>query len=135
MRAFRNRDDAHRRLSVFLRLQRLRSTAKTQQRTLLRILLVRYGALPTDPGCAGERGVRPSVLLFLTNSESLIGRIRIGSTTGARLPLMLRHASGYSLANKGKDIRSSLAYLGHASIVHTVKYTEMSPVRFKGFWD
>jgi type 1 fimbriae regulatory protein FimB/type 1 fimbriae regulatory protein FimE len=48
---------------------------------------------------------------------------------------MLRHACGYALANKGKDTRSLQAYLGHASIVHTVKYTAMSPIRFKGFWD
>ena len=49
-------------------------------------------------------------------------------------PHMLRHACGYALANKGMDTRSLQAYLGHASIVHTVRYTEMSPTRFKGLW-
>ena len=30
-------------------------------------------------------------------------------------------------------IRSLQAYLGHASIMHTVRYTEMSPTRFRAF--
>lgn len=50
-------------------------------------------------------------------------------------PHMLRHACGYALANKGMDTRSLQAYLGHASITHTVAYTEMSPKRFDGIWD
>ena len=49
-------------------------------------------------------------------------------------PHMLRHACGYVLANRGMDTRSLQAYLGHASISHTVRYTEMSPSRFKGIW-
>lgn len=49
-------------------------------------------------------------------------------------PHMLRHACGYALANRGMDTRSLQAYLGHASISHTVRYTEMSPTRFKGIW-
>jgi site-specific recombinase XerD len=47
---------------------------------------------------------------------------------------MLRHACGYALANRGMDTRSLQAYLGHASITHTVRYTEVSPTRFKGIW-
>jgi site-specific recombinase XerD len=49
-------------------------------------------------------------------------------------PHMLRHACGYALVNRGMDARSLQAYLGHASIVHTVRYTEMSPARFRGLW-
>ena len=49
-------------------------------------------------------------------------------------PHMLRHACGYALANRGMDTRSLQAYLGHASITHTVRYTEISPARFKGIW-
>jgi site-specific recombinase XerD len=47
---------------------------------------------------------------------------------------MLRHACGYKLANDGHDTRSIPAWLGHANINHTVRYTEMSATRFKGFW-
>jgi integrase len=49
-------------------------------------------------------------------------------------PHMFRHACGYALANKGHDTRALQAYLGHRNIQHTVKYTELSPDRFKDFW-
>jgi type 1 fimbriae regulatory protein FimB/type 1 fimbriae regulatory protein FimE len=49
-------------------------------------------------------------------------------------PHMLRHASGFALANKGHDTRSLQAYLGHKNIQHTVRYTELAPTRFKDFW-
>ena len=49
-------------------------------------------------------------------------------------PHMLRHACGYALANKGHDTRALQAYLGHRNIQHTLKYTELSPTRFKDFW-
>jgi integrase len=48
---------------------------------------------------------------------------------------MLRHACGYALAAKGVDTRTIQGYLGHNNIQHTVRYTELSPVRFKGLWD
>ena len=47
---------------------------------------------------------------------------------------MLRHACGYALANRGHDTRALQAYLGHKNIQHTVRYTELSPTRFKDFW-
>ena len=49
-------------------------------------------------------------------------------------PHMLRHATGYALASKGHDTRALQAYLGHKNIQHTVRYTELSPTRFKNFW-
>jgi integrase len=49
-------------------------------------------------------------------------------------PHMLRHACGYKLANDGHDTRALQHYLGHKNIQHTVRYTEMSADRFKGFW-
>ncbi|WP_354130213.1 MULTISPECIES: tyrosine-type recombinase/integrase [unclassified Bradyrhizobium] len=49
-------------------------------------------------------------------------------------PYMLRHACGFALTNKGHDTRALLAYLGHRNIQHTVRYTELSPTRFKVFW-
>ena len=49
-------------------------------------------------------------------------------------PHMLRHACGFTLANKGHDTRALQAYLGHRNIQHTVRYTELSPQRFKDFW-
>jgi type 1 fimbriae regulatory protein FimB/type 1 fimbriae regulatory protein FimE len=49
-------------------------------------------------------------------------------------PHMLRHACGFKLANQGVDTRSLQHYLGHKQIQHTVRYTELSPDRFKDFW-
>ena len=49
-------------------------------------------------------------------------------------PHMLRHSAGYKLANDGHDTRAIQQYLGHRNITHTVRYTELSPERFKNFW-
>jgi len=49
-------------------------------------------------------------------------------------PHMLRHATGYKLANDGHDTRAIQHYLGHKNIQHTVRYTELAANRFKDFW-
>jgi integrase len=62
---------------------------------------------------------------------------RTGEAAGLGIkvhPHMLRHACGFALANKGHDTRALQAYLGHKNIQHTVRYTELSPDRFKDFW-
>jgi integrase len=62
---------------------------------------------------------------------------RAGEAAGFKFkahPHMLRHGCGYALANAGHDTRSLQAYLGHRNIQHTVRYTELSPARFKDFW-
>jgi type 1 fimbriae regulatory protein FimB/type 1 fimbriae regulatory protein FimE len=41
---------------------------------------------------------------------------------------------GYKLAGDGHDTRSIQDYLRHKNIQHTVRYTELSPTRFKDFW-
>jgi site-specific recombinase XerD len=48
---------------------------------------------------------------------------------------MLRHACGFKLAHDGQDTRALQHYLGHKNIQHTVRYTELSPARFKSFWN
>jgi site-specific recombinase XerD len=57
----------------------------------------------------------------------------------AKLPFpvhvhMLRHSTGYALANRGMDTRRLQHFLGHASITNTVRYTAMSPEPFKDIW-
>lgn len=62
---------------------------------------------------------------------------RAGTLAKLGLPIhphMLRHACGYKLANEGHDTRSLQHYLGHRNINHTVRYAELAPDRFKGFW-
>ena len=65
----------------------------------------------------------------------MIGRAGSAAALGLKVhPHMLRHACGFKLANDGHDTRSLQAYLGHKNIQHTVRYTELSPIRFKNFW-
>lgn len=49
-------------------------------------------------------------------------------------PHMLRHSTGFYLANEGHDTRAIQAYLGHANIKNTVIYTNLSSQRFNMFW-
>jgi integrase len=61
----------------------------------------------------------------------------IGKRAKLALPIhfhMLRHSCGFKLANDGADTRAIQDWLGHASIQHTVIYTQLSPKRFKDFW-
>ena len=62
---------------------------------------------------------------------------RSGKATGFDMkihPHMLRHACGYKLANDGVDTRTIQGYLGHISIQHTVRYTELAPTRFRSLF-
>ena len=62
---------------------------------------------------------------------------RIGERAGFDFMVhahMLRHGCGYALANAGHDTRAIQDWLGHRSIQHTVRYTELAPDRFKNFW-
>jgi integrase len=49
-------------------------------------------------------------------------------------PHMLRHSTGFKLANDGQDTRAIQHYLGHKNIQHTVPYTRLAADRFNGFW-
>lgn len=50
-------------------------------------------------------------------------------------PHMLRHSTGYYLANRGIDTRAIQCYLGHANINNTCHYTALAPNRFNKFWN
>jgi len=47
---------------------------------------------------------------------------------------MLRHSTGYYLANKGMDLRTMQDYLGHRDPKHPVNYTRVAGSRFEGLW-
>jgi integrase len=62
---------------------------------------------------------------------------RLGERAGFQFPVhvhMLRHGCGYALANAGHDTRRIQDWLGHRSIQHTVRYTELTTAGFKDFW-
>ncbi|MGB7887941.1 MAG: tyrosine-type recombinase/integrase [Xanthobacteraceae bacterium] len=81
----------------------------------------------SPPNAAARFRQTPSIGL-----SSALVRVR-----GCRSPVhvhMLRHACGYKLANDGHDTRAIQDWLGHRSIQHTARYTELSQQRFKDFW-
>jgi integrase len=94
--------------------------------------------------CCGSSSVRKSRSRFVFMTEraapiSTAGYRKMIARTGESAefpfpvhPHMLRHACGYKLANDGQDTRAVQHYLGHRNIQHTVRYTELSPERFKG---
>jgi type 1 fimbriae regulatory protein FimB/type 1 fimbriae regulatory protein FimE len=73
---------------------------------------------------------------FTTDAINRLVKI-IGQRAGLPLPVhfhMLRHSCGYKLANDGIDTRAIQDWLGHVSIQHTTRYTQLSQTRFKDFW-
>jgi type 1 fimbriae regulatory protein FimB/type 1 fimbriae regulatory protein FimE len=78
-----------------------------------------------------ERGAPMSAAGFRRMTERLGKAAKIPFKVH---PHMLRHATGFKLANQGVDTRSLQQYLGHKNIQHTVRYTELSPERFRDFW-
>jgi site-specific recombinase XerD len=91
-----------------------------------------------------QRDGAKSAYIFVNERGQPFGRMGIGrmierAGEAAKLPFpvhvhMLRHSTGYALANKGMDTRRLQHFLGHASITNTVKYTAMSPEPFKDVW-
>ncbi len=77
-----------------------------------------------------ERGpLTRQAVSYLT--EEIGKRAKLGFKVN---PHMLRHSTGYYLANKGCDTRLIQDYLGHRNITHTVRYTRTSAHRFEGLW-
>jgi len=90
-----------------------------------------------------KQGIK-SAYVFMNQRGQPFGRMGIGrmierAGEAAKLPFpihvhMLRHSTGYALANRGMDTRRLQHFLGHASITNTVRYTAMSPEPFKDVW-
>ncbi len=122
-------------------------------RAILHVRRVKQGTPSTHPLTGRElRALRrlrreagsPSPFVFLSErgapfaADGFAKMVqRAGVAAGLELkvhPHMLRHSCGYKLANDGVDTRAIQGYLGHRSITHTTRYTELSPTRFNGFW-
>ena len=117
----------------------------------LHVRRVKQGTPATHPLTGGElRALRTlkrtaeSPFLFVSERgapfstrgfQAMVERAAQAADLGIKAhPHMLRHACGYKLANDGVDTRTIQAYLGHKSIQHTVRYTELAPTRFKSLF-
>ena len=78
-----------------------------------------------------ERGAPLTAPGFSRMVERAASKAELGIKAHAH---MLRHGCGYALASAGHDTRALQAYLGHANIQNTTKYTALAPDRFKNFW-
>jgi type 1 fimbriae regulatory protein FimB/type 1 fimbriae regulatory protein FimE len=68
--------------------------------------------------------------------RKLLSRLAQAASLGSLKvhPHMLRHATGYALANKGMDTRALQDYMGHVNIQNTAGYTQLNANRFRGIW-
>lgn len=90
-----------------------------------------------------ERSDAHSQYLFLSERGPFVRQAinylveKIGERAGLPFsvnPHMLRHSTGFYLANKDYDTRLIQDYLGHKNIAHTVRYTRTAAGRFEGLW-
>jgi type 1 fimbriae regulatory protein FimE len=91
-----------------------------------------------------QREQRPGRYVFMSERGAPMSAVafrrmvtRLGPAAKMSFPIhphMLRHSTGFKLANQGVDTRSLQYYLGHKNIQHTVRYSELSPERFRDFW-
>jgi type 1 fimbriae regulatory protein FimB/type 1 fimbriae regulatory protein FimE len=120
---------------------------------------LRHGRLHVNRAKGGQESVHPlhspelralrplqgsSPYVFTTEAGTPVTTawfLRMVQRTGvaARMPFaihphMLRHSTGYKLANDGHDTRSLAHYLGHRNLQSTARYTALAPDRFAGFW-
>lgn len=102
--------------------------AKTALKTASSAIVKRTVVMPVRPKNADLRTRE-----YLTDDEvQRLAEAAKANRYGQRDATMILIA--YALANKGHDTRALQAYLGHKNIQHTVRYTELSPARFKDFW-
>jgi len=114
----------------------------------------RKGSLSTSQPIEGDeirsirtwlrvRGETTSPYLFIGERGPLTRQAvnylfkEIGKRAGLEIdvsPHMLRHSTGFYLANKGYDSRLIQDYLGHRDIRHTEIYTRTAAARFQGLW-
>src|SRR6516165_5214373 len=120
---------------------------------------LRHGRLHVNRAKGGQESVHPlhgpelralrplqgsSPYVFVTEAGTPVTTawfLRMVQRTGvaAKLPFalhphMLRHSTGYKLANDGHDTRSLAHYLGHRNLQSTARYTALAPDRFRDFW-
>jgi site-specific recombinase XerD len=87
---------------------------------------------PTSPFLfVSERGAPFTAQGF----SRMVERAGVAAKLGLKVHAhMLRHSTGFKLANEGHDTRSIQVYMGHRNIQNTARYTALAPGRFRDFW-
>jgi type 1 fimbriae regulatory protein FimB/type 1 fimbriae regulatory protein FimE len=81
----------------------------------------------------GRNRLRDATLILVSYRHGL----RVSEATDLRWEQVdFRHEVLHvrRIKNGTASTRAIQAYLGHRNINHTVRYTELSPERFRGFW-
>jgi site-specific recombinase XerD len=89
--------------------------------------------IPENGPVATRLGDPQRTLTLSADAQAVVERAAAGFDMKIH-PHMLRHSCGFKLANDGVDTRTIQSYLGHKSIQHTVRYTELAPTRFKSLF-
>jgi integrase len=98
----------------------------------MRELLRHQRESPTSPFMfVSERGAPLSPPGFAKMVKRAGEAADLGIKTHAH---MLRHSTGFKLANDARDTRSIQSYMGHKNIQNTTRYTALAPNRFRDFW-
>jgi site-specific recombinase XerD len=101
---------------------------------------VRYAAsdsaLAAALRCSSVCGVAP---IGLSRTQPQVWSNELSPCEAADLGIkthahMLRHSTGFKLANDARDTRSIQSYMGHKNIQNTTRYTALAPNRFRDFW-
>src|SRR6516225_3238061 len=83
--------------------------------------------LPRNP----MRRALCAVLFILVGFNHPLAEVRIEASPGGVVGNYLELFAVLKQSGRGHDMRALQAYLGHRNIQHTVRYTELSPTRFK----
>lgn len=90
--------------------------------------LRKLGPKAAGPVFTNERGGRMSENSF----HKIVQRAAIAAGLGEHVhPHMLRHSCGHDMASRGIPIRHIQDWLGHANIMHTLKYTTLGADKFR----
>jgi len=90
-----------------------------------------------------KRAYPESLFLFVTErggpiTDATVRKIvgRAGRNAGIEFPVHphVAPATGFYLANNGVDTRTIQAHLGRRNIMHTARYTQLAPDRFRTLW-
>jgi site-specific recombinase XerD len=108
------------------------SALKGSEETPPRAVLRKVPTRPKNLEVRSREHLLPDEVSALIKAASNLGRHRLRDHV--LILTAFRHGTGYYLANKGVPTRTIQAYLGHKSIQHTVRYTELSDKAYKGLW-